>query len=109
MSSAIPLAQSAPAGPQRTLTVQVETKETHCLIYSSDSLPTDANRRSLVGGSCSEHTWSVNTSLSNTFSSLNLYLGGFHGAFPTQPAGPSVSAKVPWLEGTQVSIQAVLS
>ena len=109
VSSAIPLAQSAPPRPQRNLTVQVKTKETHCLIYSSQQGLMEANRGSLMGGSSSEHTWSVNTSLSNTFSSLNLYLRGLHVAFPVQPAEPSVPTKAPWLEGTEVSIQVVLS
>lgn len=103
-SSAAPLAQSGPAGPQRNLTVEVKTKEAHCLIYSSDSLLTDANRCSLMGGCCSEHIWSVNTSSSNTFSSLNLYLRGFQVAFLMWPEGPSVPAKAPWLEGTEVSM-----
>lgn len=109
MSSAIPLAQSALAGPQGTLTVQVKSKETHCLIYSSDSLLRGANCHSLMGGTCSQVTWSMNSSLLNTFSSLNLHFRGFHVAFPMWPVGPSVLAKVAWLERTRVFIQIVLS
>lgn len=59
----------------------------------------DANCHRLMGGSCFEHTWAVSTSLFNAFSSPSLCLGGFHVACPIQPAGHSVSAKVPWLRG----------
>lgn len=75
----------------------MKSEETHCLVYSSDSLLMGANCHSLMGGTCSEVTWSMNTSLFNTFSSLNLHFRGFHVAFPMWPVGPSVPAKVPWL------------